>query len=202
MGRLRLRALGFLAVLVGLAAPAALADSYDNALKNCAPPTLQPFAGLGDAASYYLIPNGAFETGANSWSFAGGAGLAGENEPFYVNGASDGTSLRLPAGASATSAPVCVTRLSPTMRFFARGAEGAQLRIDVVFKDARGVLKQLPVARIAAPAGWSAVAPLALPLNPLSAIGASPAVGAAFVFTASKGTVVVDDVYVDPLKDT
>src|SRR4051794_6918103 len=59
-----------------------------------------PFARWGDLGTYSLAPNGALERGREGWSLAGAAVAAG-NEPFYVHGLADASSLILPGGASA-----------------------------------------------------------------------------------------------------
>src|SRR4051812_15488956 len=96
-----------------LAASAALAGPAHAALvqttTDCpSAPASQPFAAWGDANEYKLVDGGAFEDGAPGWQLGGGAAVVSGNEPFRVHGASDSASLRVPAGSTVVSAPVCV----------------------------------------------------------------------------------------------
>ena len=69
-------------------------------------PTVQPFAPWGDVADYLLAPDGDFEAGASAWLLAGGASAVEGNDPLPVGAATDHRTLRLPAGATATTAPI------------------------------------------------------------------------------------------------
>lgn len=70
---------------------------------------VRPFKRFGDPARYVLVPDGGFERRARGWSLAGGARVVAGNEPYHVGSRRDRRSLRLPAGASATS-PRCSAR--------------------------------------------------------------------------------------------
>jgi hypothetical protein len=205
LGRFGLRAVGFgVAVAAACAAPAALADGYDDAVAACALGTLeQPFAAWGDAAAYTSLANGSFESGAVDWSLTGDAYPVGEDEPAFVDDADDATALKLARGSSATSAPVCVTHNTPTLRFFARnnGASGARLRVDALIKDGTGKIKALPVATISASTAWAPTDPLALNLSAYTGMTKLDAMGVAFRFSAITGSWKIDRVYLDPLKD-
>src|SRR5262249_5656895 len=96
----------------------------------CPNPLSRPFLPCGDTAHYALAPNGDFETGWAGWTLSGGARVVDGNEPFYVTNSGDDSSLSLPAGSSATSAPMCISVLSGKMRFFVGGAEGSTVRVQ------------------------------------------------------------------------
>src|SRR5207244_13273532 len=68
-------------------------------------------------------------------------GAAG-NESVYVTGSGDDSSLSLPAGSSATSAPMCIGALSGKMRFFTAnaGAAGSRLRVQAIYGGGLGQL--------------------------------------------------------------
>src|ERR1700754_4495053 len=89
------------------------------------------FAQFGDTAMYFLAPNGGFEDGASEWTLTGGANVAWGNETFGVFGGS--SSLRMPAGASAPSAPFCVARGEEIVRLFVKppATPGSVLHVEV-----------------------------------------------------------------------
>ena len=74
----------------------------------------------GDSHSYFLMPNGGFESGATSWGISGDATVVSGNESYYANGATDSKSLAFPAGASATSPTICVGRGESSFRLFVK----------------------------------------------------------------------------------
>ena len=175
--------LGFL-----LAAPAARADCDGQALE-------QPFALWGDFAPYTLVGDGDLTGGAAGWELDG-ADLVADNEPWYVHGGDTPRALRLRSGDSATTPPLCVSLLHPTMRFFVRNGGGllGTLTVEVV---THGGLT-LPVGIIPGLLGgndWAPSAPLPVLANLIDD-------EVAFRFTAGGlgGTWTIDDVYVDPYK--
>src|SRR4051794_41800429 len=89
-------------VLVGLAL-SILAPAGARAGQCPAQPVAQRFLPWADPAWYAALPGGGFEASTPAWTLAGGAAAVEGNEPFYIGGASDHRSLRLPAGASGAS---------------------------------------------------------------------------------------------------
>jgi hypothetical protein len=156
---------------------------------------VQPFAAIGDQASYVLAPGGNFEgDAASSWSLTGGAAVQDGNEPSQVGGAADGKSLRLPAGSSAASAQLCVTWDYPWMRMFARntGDPASRLLVTVNYKDPLGLKHNVPVGLIAADGTWSLsdqIPTMAGKLGTSMSLRLTP---------VGNGDWTVDDVYVDP----
>jgi hypothetical protein len=179
-----------LAVLL-LAAPAARADGG-----GCEGQVLeQPFVPWSDWAQYTLVGDGDLAGGAAGWDLDG-AGLVEDNEPWYVHGPSAPRALRLRAGDSATTPPMCVSLAHPTMRFFLRNGGGllGTLKVDVVMSNGL----TLPVGVIPGllgDDGWT-------PSPPLPVVGNLLDDEVSFRFTAVGlgGSYVIDDVYVDPYK--
>src|SRR5436853_1269877 len=84
------------------------------------------FSAWHDNRGYVLTPDGGFENGAAGWTLENGAAVGEGNETFQVGGAADHQSLALPAGSSATSPAICVTRHTGIFRFFARTGGATQ----------------------------------------------------------------------------
>jgi hypothetical protein len=196
--RTLVRVISVVAVAAAFSVPAAgagLLDPITQLLLPTCGATSYPFAGFGDRAPYYGFANNGFEGGASGWSLAGGASTGFGNEPWYVNGFGS-RSLSLPQGASATSPGFCINLLDPAIRMFARGSNGGDLRIQVLFRGLTGNLTG--VLNVADEDGTGAWAPS----NRVSSILALP-LGTAYAqirVTAVGGAWQVDDVFVDPFK--
>lgn len=156
---------------------------------------LHVFAPWLDPASYVLAPGGTAESAAG-WTLSGGAAIVGGNEPWAIHAADDAHALALPAGASATTATMCVGIQDPDLRFFSSGSGVGTLRVDVLFELASGAVATAPVGVMTA-TGWTPtpVMPLAVSLLPLLPGDHTPI---RFRFTAVGSGFTVDDVYVDP----
>src|SRR5829696_1828976 len=97
------------AAVIATIASTASAALVTASASNCDDPALeQPFARWGDNASYKLLGNGGFESGATGWTLSGGAYVASGNESFDVGGADDSRSLVLPGSSRAVSPFTCV----------------------------------------------------------------------------------------------
>lgn len=157
----------------------------------------KPFWPWLDPADYTPLPGGAFEPADPAWSTTGAAGVVAGNSPY---GASEGSSLALPAGSSATSATICVGLEHPTMRFFARrSAEspGAILRVETLYEYANGAVGAVPAGFVLGSASWQPTPPLPVVAN-LLALLPGEHTPVAFRFSAIGGDWTIDDVYVDP----
>src|SRR6185295_4571630 len=93
--------------LAGILALAALALAVPSrALASGCPeqPLSQTFLPWLDVAWYVPTPNGGFESGREDWVLRDGAQVVAGNNPYLAGD----RSLALPAGASATTAPICI----------------------------------------------------------------------------------------------
>ncbi len=101
------------------------------AMAGCAAPALtSALASFGDWRSYFLAPGGDFEKSAHGWTLTGGATTSTGSGPLRLGAAAK--SLRLPAGATATSPVFCVDLNYPTFRFFSTKGN-APLSVDVIY---------------------------------------------------------------------
>jgi hypothetical protein len=165
----------------------------------CPDPTAQVFRAWGDSAYYAYAPNGGFEAGATGWTLAGNAQVAAGNEPFFLHARSDGASLRLAAGASATSAPMCIGLLSTKMRFVIGGSFGSTVKVQVIY---RGLLSQvlgvLDRGTVTSYGTWT-------PSQSITMLGGLVPLGTQsvqFRFVSVYGAPLLDDTFLDPWKIT
>ena len=160
-----------------------------------------PFAQWNDFAKYFLVPGGDFESAAAGWRLEGGAALAGENERFHVRSLADKSSLILPPGSTATSPEICVGLEHPTLRFFARAhpPSAARLSVHVLFRTPDNTPRQLRIADLTAGQAWEPTRIIFILAN-FFALHPNWDGKVAFRFTATSGTVGVDDVFIDPYR--
>jgi hypothetical protein len=159
-------------------------------------PVFQTFRPWLDPAWYVPAPGGDIEGGGGEWTLADGAAVADGNEPFLAGG----RSLTLPAGSSATTAPMCVGVEHPTLRLFARntGDPASLLAVSVVFRDLLGLRHALPVGAVAAGSRWAPTPVMPVVANLLALVGNQDV---AFRFApVGDGQWAIDDVWVDPYK--
>jgi hypothetical protein len=169
---------------------------------DCSGQTLEtPFTHWGDNALYTLVPGGSFEGGAGGWGLGGGAKAAAGNESFNVGGSGDATSLRLPLGSSAVSAPICVGLEHPTLRFFAKRNSGLLTTLVVAARVqlSLGGTLDVPVGVIASGSSW-APTPVTIYLANVLPLLPGQYTPVQFTFTPLLGDWSVDDVYVDPMR--
>jgi hypothetical protein len=194
---------GFL-VLAG-SASAKDADTTSESVATCEAPLIeQPFLSFKDDRDYVLAPGGAFEDDSlDGWSVEGGAGVARGNEPFNLRGTTDGYSLSLPAGASATSPTMCVDLHWPTMRFVAKQAaeKDAELEVEVLYPEAEAKNATWHDAkRLKAKLkdGWRPTDDVKLSPNRGGKFAGGRPVALRFTNTSDSGLWQIDNVYVDP----
>jgi hypothetical protein len=179
---------------VGLGAPAARAGSLLGLNNDCGA-TSTPFAQFGDSRYYTFGTNGGLESGSTGWSLSGGGVISG-NETYFVHSRSDAHSLSLNAGGSALTPKLCIGTTSTVMRFFVKSGNGGSVRVEVVLRGLLGqVLGVFQVSSISPGASWQAGPPI---LNLDSLLGLLGVSSVQLKFTATSGSVQVDDVYVDP----
>jgi hypothetical protein len=164
--------------------------------------TSTPFLPWGDPASYYLAPGGGFSTGSATWKLSGGAQVvsgapisaASPAGPQLIS--SGGTSLSLPAGASATSPPVCFAMLNPGIRFFAESDSGsATVHVQVIAVGLLGQLSAFDGGTAVVGSSWAPTSTFSTLFSQLDAPFGTQSIE--IVITAS-APVQIDDVYIDP----
>jgi hypothetical protein len=164
----------------------------------CPDPLAQPFAPWGDGSSYAFVPDGGFEAGAAGWNLHGASVVDG-NEPFFVHDGSDGASLSLPAGSSATTPPMCIQLLSSKMRFFVGGPAGSRVKVQVIYNGPlSSVLGIFDGGTVSSDGTWT-------PSPAISMLGGIVPLltqSVQFRFVATAGNPQIDDVYLDPWKVT
>ena len=153
------------------------------------PDPVSPFERWHDGRDYALGAD--FEDDLSDWTLDGGARAGDGNERFHVGDEQDSGLLVLPAGAAATSPPICVPDHAAFGRLFTRAAKGGRLRVEVLAVEGDATRR---VATLKARTRtWRLSRRLAL-TTPGAAGAASQVV---LRFTALKGTWRVDDLYVD-----
>jgi hypothetical protein len=174
----------------------------------CPDPTSQAFQPWGDSANYAYAPNGGFESGTSGWAVSGGAKVVAGNQTFFTHGLGERYSLALPPGSSATSPPMCISLFSSKMRFFASnaGSSSSRLKVQVIYNGGTSGLLSA-VTKILGISDFGYV-------NAGGAWQPSPAIGmlsgtlplltqsVQFRFTPAdrKGSWLIDDIYLDPLR--
>jgi hypothetical protein len=188
------------AAMLGVAAPSALA--FGTPIP-CTGRSEKPvFAQWGDPFNYFTVSNGGFESGTTEWALAGGAGVVSGNEPHFVGGTNHSKSLRIPAGATAESRDMCVSRGEDTIRLFVKNAKvaGSILHVEAIVRGSNGQIAQtaFDVNGDAAPKGWAPTMRLGIP-NLLGGTG-TQTLTLRFTTRGTAATWSIDDVYVDPYK--
>lgn len=205
------RRLGWLATAGALAclslvttAPASQAGVLVASAPSCeAQPLSTPFLPWLDPLSYELAPDGGFEDASSAWRLTGGAAKVAGNESHYVRSRSDTRSLKLPPGATATSATTCVGLGNPTVRLFARntGSPLSTLRVEVRLEDAAGRVRTVPVGVVTGTPSWQPTLPIPIVANLLPLLpGQRTPIEVRFTARGAGGEWRIDDVYIDPLR--
>jgi hypothetical protein len=163
-------------------------------------PVTQPFAPWSDLADYFPAPDGGLEQGGAGWALRGSAVIAPSDKPFHVGPAIDRKSLRLPAGASATTAPFCIGVEHRTMRFVANALASSSLDVDVLYTDPARVERTMRIATVAGAGRWAPTVVVPMIVNALAAArGNAMSVRLRFSPRAAAAWT-IDDVYVDPYR--
>lgn len=163
-------------------------------------PVTQPFAPWDDEADYFLAPDGALERAGAGWTLRGRAAVTASDKPFRVGAAIDRHALRLPAGASATTAPFCVGVEDRTMRFVADAPAASTLDVDVLYADATGTQRSEHVGAVAGAGRWAPTVAVPMIVNAL-ADAQGNAISVRLRFSPHTSTAwTIDDVYVDPYR--
>jgi hypothetical protein len=204
------------AACFALAAPsAALADDSPEAFTGetvtvadtaatdatCQDPVVSPLlAELGDPRDYFVVPGADFEQGAAGWQLDRGATLTLGSSTLGVPSLTGG-SLRLPAGASATSPAFCVDERFPTFRFFLGNFSArarADVDVEVIYPGTADNVREAGTV-VSKPLGWALSQDIDLKPEYGAKVGGWRKVALRFVGsddTASQTR--IDDVVVDP----
>jgi hypothetical protein len=204
---------GGMRVLLGVVIIAALALSSTakagligtGSASYCDPDPSQAFSRWGDSSYYATLQNSGFE-GYSGWTLSGGARVVSGNEPFYLSGnRSDSHSLLLPAGSSAYSGTVCFALGDWHMRFVMRnvGASSGKLRVQVVVPSLLGsLLTVLDAGTVSGSGTWAPSPRLELLLSNVTNLIGTRAVAFRFTPVGLGAAYQIDDVYLDPWKDS
>ena len=187
-------------LLAGAASPAhaamAAAPVTAPATAGCTVPALTAsLAPFGDWRPYFLAPGGDFESVAHGWTLTGGATRSAGSSPLRLGAATK--SLRLPAGATATSPVFCVDLNYPTFRFFSSKGN-APLNVDVIY-PAIGTKKPKATTIKGGSPNWTLAKDVDLRPTVVTKDAGWRLVQLRFIAAAgAKGDWLVDDVLVDP----
>jgi hypothetical protein len=193
----RLQALAF-AVAVA-AARSIGAGRADAGLLGCNYPTSsKTFSQWGDDSNYVPVTGGSFESSAG-WTLSGGAKVVSGNEPFYLGSQSDSRSLLLPPGSSAMTPAVCLTILTPTLRFVGSASDGSGVRVTMYTKTLLGLVQLPSVATVDLGSQWDASQTQGFLIQNVLGLLNLGRANIYFRFTPMGTTTVqMDDVYLDP----
>ena len=192
-----LLSVGLLAVVASPALGATTMTPATNpATAACAAPALTTaLAAFGDWRSYFVAPGGDFESRARGWTLTGGAAASPGSGPLRPGAAAN--SLRLPAGATATSPAFCVDLNYPTFRFFSTKGN-APLSVDVIY-PALGSKKPRATTVKGGAAGWTLAKDVDLRPAVVTKDAGWRLVQLRFLAGAgARGDWLVDDVLIDP----
>ncbi|HKE80621.1 MAG TPA: hypothetical protein VKB54_14980 [Solirubrobacteraceae bacterium] len=180
----------------------ASADGISLGLDGCpARTTEHPFARWLDWSNYTLVPGGTFEGSLSGWKLAGGAKVVAGNETFNAHGAGETHALSLPSGSSATTPPMCVAVLDPTLRYFAANDGGllSLLTVQILYYPPGGGVLVLPLGLNLGGKQWAPSLPTIVAADLLGVLnGGKAQVAFRFTPTGLGAKWRIDDVYVDP----
>jgi hypothetical protein len=158
------------------------------------------FAPWADMAMYALAPQGDLSP-SDDWTLDKEAAVVTGADPF--SGADE--SLQLAKGAEAVSPAMCVNLDNPTIRFFARDVGGngkSNLKVDVLYEDFDGHVKQLTTAKLRLGTDWQPSAIVPIYMNFLALASPNGLTAVAFRFKAEglqkDETLSISSLYLDP----
>jgi len=97
--------------------------------QTCHDPIMLPWLATSlDLGLYFPVPGASFEDSTAGWQLTGGATVAPGSSTLAVLGVGT-ASLRIPAGATATSPSFCVDERYPHFRFFLTGTADADVAV-------------------------------------------------------------------------
>jgi hypothetical protein len=188
--------------VAGIAAASAVRTSAGllgtGSASYCDPNSSQVFKPWGDSSNYMLTPGGSFEVGTPSWKLGGGAKIVSGNESFFIHSKTDRKSLYMPAGSSASSPSMCFAAGDWHLRFVGGGS--GQVRVAVTVNSLLGVLSVLDGGTVSNNGTWKPSPKVGLLLTNVTGLLTTKSIS--IRLTATSGSSQLDDVYLDPFKDT
>jgi hypothetical protein len=165
-----------------------------------------PLAAFGDTASYYLAPDGGFESGANGWKLSNAKVISGNETLGVIPGTK---ALQMGAGllttATATTPEFCIDASNPAFRFVVKNSSSVGVITTTInFKSRTGATLSVPAkTNLYALGKWSLAAsqPLATAI-PALYLGSGTTATITFrsaVATIGQG-ISIDNVLVDPYR--
>jgi len=167
-----------------------------------------PFSRWGDYGRYFEVPGGDFEGSLSGWTLRNGAIPAYGNDSYRIGSQYDQRSLLLPAYSSVTTPSICVTVLSPDLRFavLRLGGVDTKLEVDLNYTDDKGVSRTQKVATVTGGYGWTLTDSVMFLKPVTSLLKRNGQTNVSFTFVANgssrPGVWQIDDVWVDPYKST
>ncbi len=189
---------GLISLLAGLAIPADAGLLSTGSASYCDPYSSHVFQRWGDNSNYMLTPGGSFEDGTPSWKLSGGAKVISGNDPYFIHSKSDRKSLYMPAGSSASTPTMCFAAGDWHLRFVGTGS--GQLRVTVTVNSLLGLVSILDGGTVSGNGTWQPSPKVGLLLTNVGGLLTTQAIS--IRLTATSGASQVDDVYLDPFKDT
>jgi hypothetical protein len=159
----------------------------------------QSFSQWGDTSNYVSIPGGSFENGNGGWTLSGGAKVVSGNEPFYLGSPTDSHSLLLPPGSSAMTPGVCMTLLTPTLRFVGSSSTASAVHVTIYTRTLLGLVRIPTYTDLNVSTSWDASETAHFLLQNVLGLVNLGGQNVYFKFTPAAGTTVqMDDVLLDP----
>ena len=189
---------GVLVVLAGFALPSDAGLLGTGSASYCDPYSFQAFRPWSDSSNYMLTPGGSFESGTPAWTLAGGAKVTSGNESYYIHSKSDAKSLYMPSGSTATSQTMCFAAGDWHLRFVSKGS--GRIHVTVQVNSLLGLVSILDGGTVSANGTWTPSPRVGLLLSNVGGLLTTKAIS--LKLSASNGSVQIDDVYLDPWKDT
>jgi hypothetical protein len=189
---------GVMAVLAGFALPSNAGLLSTGKASYCDPNSFQAFQRFGDGSNYMLTPGGSFEDGTPDWALNGGARVTTGNESYFLHAKGDDESLYMPSGSSATSPTMCFAAGDWHLRFVGKGSGRVHVTIQV--NSLLGVVSALDGGTVSANGTWTPSPRVGLLLSNVGGLLTTKAIS--LKLSASNGSLQIDDVYLDPWKDT
>jgi hypothetical protein len=189
---------GALALLAGFAIPADAGLLGTGSASYCDPNSSMVFLPWGDRSNYMLTPGGSFEESTTLWKLNGGAKVVSGNEPYFIHAKNDRKSLYMPSGSSVSTPTMCFAAGDWHLRFVSTGS--GSLRVTVTVNSLLGLVSILDGGTVSNNGTWKPSPQVSLLLTNVGGLLTTKAIS--IRITASSGASQIDDVYLDPWKDT